>query len=137
MPNDYYDPSTDVVADDTDADASDVNTVSTNIGLGFDLLPGKDPLRRGYVRFGIDTGAVNAYAITSTLPLTTPYQLGDETTFLATNANTGPSTVNVDGIGAVAITYTDKSALVSGAIPINSWVQARFDGAGFQYRVLD
>lgn len=56
-----------------------------------------------------DSGAANAYVLTQISPFIKPFALknGFTTTFRAGNPNSGPSTVNVMGFGAIAIKQSD------------------------------
>ena len=56
--------------------------------------------------FWVSTGGVNTFVITPTTAITA-YALGQIFSFRAANANTGASTLNVNGLGAIAI---NKSA---------------------------
>ena len=62
-----------------------------------------------------DTGTVNTYAITLS-PAVTGYSDGQFFIFTASNANTGSSTLNVNGLGAVTIHLSDNSLLRNGDI---------------------
>lgn len=77
--------------------------------------------------YSLDTGSTNAYVIALT-PAITAYSQGEQIRFRATNANTGPCTVNAGG-GAVSLLRDDGSALVAGDIPQNSVVSATYDQA--------
>lgn len=77
-----------------------------------------------------DTGAANAYAISvSPAPTVGTYS---EFCFKAANANTGASTLAVNGASAVTITRKDGTALQSGDIPSGSITTVKFDGTNYQ-----
>ncbi len=61
-----------------------------------------------------DTGAADAYVITPS-PAITAYADGQKFSVRTVNANTGASTLNVNGLGATSIRYPDGTALSSGA----------------------
>ncbi len=79
-----------------------------------------------------DTGAADAYVIAPT-PSITAYAAGQEFSFVATNANTGASTLNVSGVGAKTIKKNGNSTdLAAGDIAANDLVVVRYDGTVFQ-----
>jgi hypothetical protein len=71
----------------------------------------------------------NTYVLTLVPPLTS-YQTGMVITVLFTNANTGPSTLNINGLGAIDI-RKNGVALVANDIAANSFVTLLFDGTYF------
>lgn len=91
----------------------------------------------GAVNFYPDTGAANIYAIT-TSPTMTTIPVGAGFSFQAAHANTGTSTLNVDGIGAITVKKNGGtggsvgSNLASGDIAVGQIVIVSFDGANFQ-----
>lgn len=84
-----------------------------------------------FSNYAVDTGGVNAYAITIS-GQTTTYAAGIAFQFKAANTNTGASTLNVNGQGAQTIVRTDGSALVAGDITAGAIVSVMFDGTNFQ-----
>lgn len=83
--------------------------------------------------WGVDSGAANAYAITTIGPLAPSLRTGSRFMFIATHANTGASTLAVDGGSAIAIKKAVSTALSSGDIPLNGVVEVTYDGTNFQY----
>lgn len=77
-----------------------------------------------------DTGAANAYAI-ALAPALTAHVPGLPIHFKATNANTGASTLAVNGLAAVAIKQVDGSALPAGAIVAGQMVTVIYTGAAY------
>lgn len=76
---------------------------------------------------GTSTGSANAHAITVT-GITTP-ALGNTVTFIAGYTNTGATTLNVSGSGAVAVRVgSGLDALSGGEIVAGSTVACYFDG---------
>lgn len=53
---------------------------------------------------------------------------------ISASANTGAVTINVNGLGAVALTWPDGTALVSGDIPAASMILVRYDGTAFRFQ---
>ena len=73
----------------------------------------------------------------NTIVATTPviisaYANGQTYRFTAASANTGATTININGLGAVAITKSGSTALSSGDIVAGSVVQITYSGTGFQ-----
>lgn len=67
-------------------------------------------LQTGAPNYAADTGAADAYVV-SLSPSISSYTQGMVVRFKATNANTGASTLNVNGVGAVAIVKNVSDAL--------------------------
>lgn len=135
MSNDYFDSYSNLPRFGL-ARAEAVNAIIDAVIVGFDKLPAPDALEENRVTFaGNDTGAANAYVIGPTFPVTA-YNVGAQFTFVATNANTGPSTLNISGVGAVALKRQDLTDLVAGDITPGMIVEARYDGARFQLTSL-
>ena len=58
----------------------------------------------------------------TTSPTLTAYATGNQFSFLVANTNTGAVTINVDALGAKAITRTGTTALVAGdSVPASKW----------------
>lgn len=83
------------------------------------------------ISYAPDTGTANAYAIAPT-PAALGYVAGSAYSFLAANANTGASTLNVSGLGTKAITEPGQGALTAGDILANQLVSVVYDGTQFQ-----
>lgn len=66
--------------------------------------------------FYTDSGVANAYVLTAIGSKQTPtvYRDGQRARFRVGNTPTGPSTINVAGVGVVALVNNDGSALVGG-----------------------
>ena len=77
-----------------------------------------------------DTGAENAYVITPA-PAITAFAAGQRFSFIAANASTGASTVNVSGLGTKAIEY-QSVALTGAEIKATSTIVIEYDGTAFQ-----
>lgn len=80
--------------------------------------------------YAADTGAANAYAVTLS-PVPT-IVAGSEVVFKAANANTGASTLAVNGGTATAITKNGTTALASGDIAAGQIITAKYDGTQWQ-----
>jgi hypothetical protein len=79
---------------------------------------------------GVDTGIVNAYVLNFVANFTA-YTDGIVIYWIPSNTNTGASTINVNGLGPVAITNQDGSALSAGQLIANQIAQIMFKGTGF------
>jgi hypothetical protein len=62
----------------------------------------------------------------------TAYATGQKFTFIAAGANTGAATLNINSIGAKAITKNGTTALVAGDIASGAAVEVFYDGTRFQ-----
>lgn len=85
----------------------------------------------GSYAFGADTGTANAIVATLS-PVPTSYTAG-MCVFLkkSANASTGAVTINLNGIGAVALNDSTGSPLSPGALPANCTIAATFTGSSF------
>jgi hypothetical protein len=82
---------------------------------------------------GTDTGSVNAYVLTFAAPFTS-YVDGTVIYWLPSHTNTGPSTLNVNGLGVLSIVDQNGNALVSGAIVTNQITGVILSGG--QWRLM-
>jgi hypothetical protein len=78
-----------------------------------------------------DTGTANTYVITLT-NTPTAYAKYQTFRFIAKTANTGASTLNVNGLGAKTLVKDVNVALVTGDILVGQIVTAVYDGTNFQ-----
>lgn len=134
MANDYFDSIPVAIPEGTRARASQVNAVSQSVESAFDKLPTEEQLKEGTTRYAVDTGAANAYIVT--LPYTITLQDGLNLYFKAVNANTGPSTINVNGTGAKAIRNVDGSELIANTFGANSLAQIIYNVTSDQWQLL-
>ncbi|MDX1744018.1 MAG: right-handed parallel beta-helix repeat-containing protein, partial [Ruegeria sp.] len=77
--------------------------------------------------YGTYGGTANAITVATELDLTTE-PTGLEIRFRATSANTGATTINLDGLGAATAKTIDGSALPAGYIRTDVDTVARYDG---------
>lgn len=75
-----------------------------------------------------DTGAANAYVATYT-PAISSLTTGQVVRFKSSNANTGASTFNPNGLGAKPIVSISGAPLAAGAISANGHVWLQYDSA--------
>jgi hypothetical protein len=78
----------------------------------------------------VDTGAANAYVLT--YPLIQSLTTGAYIYFTAAHANTGASTINVNGLGVKNLTKNGAAALISGDINTTAVYFAIYDGTEWQ-----
>lgn len=67
---------------------------------------------------GVDTGSANNYVLTFVAPYTS-YIDGTVIYWVPSNTNTGASTLNVNGLGALALINQNGSALTAGQLVVN------------------
>jgi len=78
-----------------------------------------------------DTGSANIYVITL-VSAPTAYAKYQTFKFIAKTANTGASTLNVNGLGVKALVKDVNVALVTGDILVGQIITAIYDGTNFQ-----
>lgn len=86
---------------------------------------------RGSVNYANDTGAANAYVVTLS-PALTALVTGNQVTFKVANANTGASTLNVNGLGVRSVLKNGGDPLVAGDLIVGAVVVVRYDGTAWQ-----
>lgn len=102
------------------------------IADGFAKLPSEASLKRGRVWYAATVGgSANAITLTMAITMTTPYVAGDIAFFKAASDNTGATTINIDGIGAVAILQPGGAALAAGNIQADSVVLVAYNGTNW------
>lgn len=85
--------------------------------------------QQSYV-YGADSGAVNAYAVVlAPAPIVIP---GSLLVVKAANANTGASTLAINGATAVPIVKQGSVPLAGGEIAAGQIIRVVYDGANFQ-----
>lgn len=77
-----------------------------------------------------DTGAANAYLMA--LSVAPTLVAGSQVLFMALHANTGASTLAVNGGAAVAIKKQGTVALAGGEIAAGQMIRLTYDGTNFQ-----
>lgn len=125
--NPYYE-FTPVFTPGTQVRSDAVNAQYQAIQTAFDFMPGvSSAITTDTSVFAPESGTANALVVT--MPDTrTVNQDGDGIRFFATNTNTGAATLNVDGIGAVALVDWDGTALTGGEIFTGRFYEVRYDG---------
>ena len=98
------------------------------------ILVGPYISQSGAEIYAPDTGSANVYAVALT-PAITSYTVGQQITFLAANSSTAASTLNVNGVGAVAIKKAAIGSLLDLAandIVSGQMVTVEYDGTYWQ-----
>jgi hypothetical protein len=81
----------------------------------------------------LGTGGGTADVITATAtPAITAYAAGQSFKFIASSANTGAVTININSLGAKAVTKNGSTALAAGDIPSGAVCEIAYDGTRFQ-----
>ncbi|MCE5274869.1 MAG: tail fiber protein [Deltaproteobacteria bacterium] len=91
---------------------------------------GADEDGHGALDYAAATGSANVYAVTLS-PALSAYVTGMPISFLANFTNTGPATLNVNGLGAKSIQH-HSLALDAGDIQGGQIATVIYDGTGFQ-----
>jgi hypothetical protein len=79
---------------------------------------------------GVDTGSANSYALNFASNFTS-YTDGIVIYWIPSNSNTGPSTINVNGLGAVPIVNQDGTPLYINQLLANQVTTIIYKGTGF------
>jgi hypothetical protein len=80
----------------------------------------------------LNVTGTDTYVATAS-PAATAYTAGNMFSFVVPNTNTGAATINIDGLGAKAITKTGSIALVAGDLIVNQVALIEYDGTRFQF----
>ncbi len=91
----------------------------------------KTSIQNDSYNYGVDTGAADAYAVTLS-PAPTAYTAGLRVNFTVANTNTGPSTINVNGLGVKNIVKNGSTPLVVSDLPAGFFAQLQYNGTNFQ-----
>lgn len=125
----WFNPST--ISAYTLAKASQLNGLFQAVQVAFDKLPAPSLIQQNKIGYVVDTGAINALAVAMPITLTS-YSAGICLRVKVLNTNTGASTINVDGLGAVAIKRSDGTALVGAELLAGSVIDLTYDGTVFR-----
>lgn len=93
--------------------------------------PSFSDIQDGSLVYAADSGSTDAYAITLD-PAPAAYTVGMVIHFQANTINTGAATLNVNGLGAIAILKLHDQVLANGDIEANQLVTVIYDGTSFQ-----
>ena len=113
------------------ARTSQINGLFTAVQVAFDKLPDPSLIQQNRIGYVVDTGPANALAVAMPITLAS-YAAGICLRVKVLNSNTGAATINVDGLGAVAIKRADGSALLGAELLAGSVVDLTYDGTVFR-----
>ncbi len=135
MSNVYYH-FTNTFVPGTKVRSDDMNNELDGITAGFDQLP-SDPasINRGTTYVGTESGSGNAFVV-ARVNVQTSYSNGDHVGFFSTHTNTGSGTLEVDGLGGVALVAPDGSALVASDMSDGVYYEAVFDTANNRWQLM-
>lgn len=125
MPNPYYSYSNAFIPG-TLARAEPLAAEFSAVAAGFAILAIQ----------GVDTGAANAYVVTTTGGKDGLYSDGMIVEFKAVNANTGPSTIAVDGGSTAGLTSSGGQSLAGGAITAGTWYRAMYNSTYSAFTII-
>lgn len=94
-------------------------------------LAGVNQVQSGYYQYALSSGNVNQYQVTLD-PAPAAYTEGMTVFFRAHAANTGPATLNLNGLGPIPLKKSVNVNLSSNDIIINQMLVAVFDSLNFQ-----
>lgn len=128
--NDYFTAPT-AIPNYTPARASNVNEIATGVEEAFEKLPSLGDFSLSIRKPVTVTGTPNALVMTNTDPLEA-YVTGQRITLRTISDNTGPVTINVDGLGAKAIKTDAGENLVAQSLRAGGVYDVVYDGTSFQ-----
>lgn len=108
----------------------DCNGNAVDSGTALSSLPTKSGVQQGSYTYAADRGSANAYA--ATLSPAPTIAAGSHVVFKAAHANTGASTLAVNGGTATPIKKQGATDLASGDIAAGQIVEVVYDGTNFQ-----
>lgn len=130
MTNNYYNNDNPPV-NATKSNANNESTDRDALEAAFDMLPEEAELKSGQVNFqATDSGVADAYVVS--IPYITSLTAGQKIGFIPANDNTGASTINVSGLGAVSIKSPSNEALVEGEIVAGRYTELGYTGTEWQ-----
>lgn len=105
----------------------------TNVGNATvrTMYPSAGQLQDGVITYLTSVAGTNTITAVGAVGMTA-YAAGQKFTFIAAGANTGVATLNINSIGAKAITKFGATAIVAGDIVANTAYEVVYDGTQFQ-----
>lgn len=136
MSNDYFNASGNPVAQSRGA--SSVQRAEFNsVEDGFDKVPPTASLWADKANYGVDTGAADAYIVTIASTYNVAYTDGMTLKVKALNANTGASTINVNGLGIKTIVRPDGTALQANDIVSGQVFQITYNSTSGKFQMAN
>lgn len=129
MSNDYFNLNT-VVTRLTAARAAAINAFASAVTAAFDKLPASALLASDRVTYAPATGSANALQLS--LPLVAAYTDGMSIRFKPSATNTGPTTLQVNALGARAIRRSTGDDLNPGDLVAGTIHEVAYNGANFE-----
>ena len=102
----------------------------TGAPVGTVRLSGATVTVQGGLNFAVDAQASDTYVLTLA-PALTGYVAGQMIAFTVATANTGAATINVNGLGAVALNKGADAALATNDLIVSRTYMAVYDGTAF------
>lgn len=130
---DYFNPTPLQLTPGTVARAVDINAITNAVDTAFSAV--QTGIQNRSDSYAVGSGSASTYTTTLS-PAPTAYTVGMEVIFKANHENTGAATLNVNGLGAVAIKTAAGAALTTAYIPNGAMVAAKYDGTNFQITLL-
>lgn len=132
-----------LTADEWNQVPEELQNIITQTGQGLSDLD-LNQVGKGVAQYSVngdfytDSGAANAYVLTSIGSKQAPiaYNDGHEIRFLPANTNTAASTVNVSTLGVVNLVNFDGTALIGGEIRAGQPIRAFYDNANSRFQLL-
>jgi hypothetical protein len=87
---------------------------------------------QNFDNYYVDSGAANSITVTVLSPQIVAYTAGLTLQIKVAASNTGATTINVNGLGNVAVVTPNGAALISGAVTSGGIYQFQYDGTSFQ-----
>jgi uncharacterized protein YaiE (UPF0345 family) len=105
----------------------------TNVGNATvrTMYPSAGQLQDGSITYLTSVAGTNTITAVGAVGMTA-YATGQRFTFIAAGANTGACTININSIGAKAITKSGATALSAGDIASGAAIEVFYDGTQFQ-----
>lgn len=117
-------------ASDTQQMYYDTGSAWVNVSPALNVAAIAALQQSSYTFGGADTGVANAYVVS--LAVAPTLVTGTQAQFKAAHANTGASTLNLNGTGVKPIVKAGGAALTGGEIGANYIVRVIYDGANWQ-----
>lgn len=133
MSNDYYN-HTSLYTRHTLGRAEKANSDFQAVADGFAKLPDEAVLNQDRVTFAVDSGSANSIVVA--MPQTmTAYTNGARITVQIAATNTGAVSINVDGLGAVAVKKFDGTDLSEGDLVAGDIATLVYNSTGAHWRL--
>jgi hypothetical protein len=131
MANDYFDEGDfQIIEEHKLARASAITSIARAVVSGFDKLPAPDALREDRVTYIEIEGGPTEY--TGTLTGLEAYAAGMTIKVKPAMSNTGAATLNLNGLGAVAVKTIEGSDLSANDLPADAVIPITYTGSEFR-----